>query len=61
MWMLTGDPVRDAESYDRYQIEQAEKRPKCAICGEPIWEDKALHLWGEWFCDECIENAKISI
>ena len=33
-------------------------RPVCAYCEEPITEDKALYLDGEWICDECVRDHR---
>lgn len=30
------------------------RRPKCALCGEPIVEDRALALNGQYYCEECV-------
>ena len=31
-------------------------RPKCSICGEPIQEESALRLDGNWICQRCVED-----
>lgn len=30
------------------------RRPKCALCGEPILEDEALVLEGRAYCGACV-------
>lgn len=59
------DPVWDAERYEAEREENyrswLSQRPKCAICGEPIEEDYAVHLYEEWFCDDCLGNARSRI
>ena len=40
------------------KLDEAEgRRPHCAWCGEPIWQDKAFRLPNEGLlCDSCIEE-----
>jgi formylmethanofuran dehydrogenase subunit E len=56
--ILTDDPAHDFDQYDREQYEKLQKRPRCAICGEPIQDDVALKLYDEWICDKCIEDNR---
>lgn len=59
MIFFTDDPVRDAERYQAEQDRKLDALPKCAICGEPIQDESALYLNGEWICDECVSiNTK---
>lgn len=50
------------DNLDLYYIEQKRKdaaeagRPHCCVCGEPIWQDKALRLPDGFMCDSCIEE-----
>ena len=37
-----GDPVRDAEYHDRECRRRLALRPRCGICGEPIWENRCF-------------------
>ena len=61
MWM-SDDPVRDAERYmeecDRAYEAWRMNRPKCAICGEPIEDDMAVNIDDDWFCDDCLLEAR---
>ena len=39
------------------ELDEAEgRRPHCCICGEPIWQDRALRLEDGLMCDSCIEE-----
>ena len=57
----TDDPIRDFDRWDREQAQRLAKLPKCSICGEPIDQDRALELDGEFICDSCIEDNKVYI
>lgn len=56
--IYTDDPAHDFDQYDREQAERLRRRPRCAICGEPLQEDVALKLYDEWICDKCIEDNR---
>lgn len=58
MFIITDDPLKDFESWDREQAKQLAKLPLCNICGEPIQQEKAFKLDGEFICDDCIDNLK---
>lgn len=39
------------------ELDEAEgKRPHCCICGEPIWQERALRIFEGLMCDSCIEE-----
>ena len=48
----------DAEREERLSkyIAQA---PECSVCGEKITDEECYEIGGEFFCNECIENAKV--
>lgn len=46
-WMLD---LRRQEKWNRL----LERRPRCALCGEPILEDEALVLEGRFYCGTCV-------
>ena len=56
--ILTDDPIRDYARYDYEQAEKEKKFPICSLCGERIYEEKAVKLDGEFICDDCIEDMK---
>lgn len=49
--------IRD--SYDEFVAHDARKesrlkeRPVCCSCGEPIQEEFAYQLNGDWYCEDC--------
>ena len=52
---MSDDPLRD---YDRWEAEQEKrlaKRPHCADCDQPIQDEEAYYINGEWICEECME------
>lgn len=46
-WML------DQQRQDRWE-RYLRRRPRCALCGEPILEDRALVLDGRFYCEACV-------
>lgn len=53
----TNDPVKDAERWLAEQENRLELLPHCVSCGEPIQQDKAVCVDGNWYCDECELDA----
>lgn len=51
----TDDPLADFTSYDRGQAKRLERLPECADCGEPIQDETAFYIDGEWICENCME------
>ena len=56
--MYTDDPVVDFERYDAKQQKKLDRLPKCCSCKEPIQQEKAVHMDGHWYCDECLDNMR---
>ncbi len=54
----TDNPVQDAANHSYDGEKWLEARPFCSLCGEHIQDEFAVFLFGEWFCDSCIEDAK---
>lgn len=46
---------------DQNQEEWLERRPKCICCGEHIQEDFAVQLRGDYYCDRCLDDMRVSI
>lgn len=46
------------ERHDAEQEMQLQMLPKCRLCGEPIQQDDAVHLFGVFICDECLDDAR---
>ncbi len=49
------------ERHDNEMERELEKRPICAYCGEHIQTDMAVYMNGEWICDDCIDEMRISV
>ena len=45
-----------AKEHEEYLA--AKRRPKCTWCEEPIWDDRAYKIDGEWVCLHCIEACE---
>lgn len=52
------DPIRDFLNHDAELARQLELRPVCADCCEPIQEEEAYYINGEWICERCIDSYK---
>lgn len=56
----TDDPVADAENYYQELEEEKSGYPICEECGDHIVQDTAVYIGGNWYCDNCISNMRIS-
>lgn len=52
----TDDPIADFERYDAGLNRRLEQRPVCADCDEPIQDDRAYYINGEWICMDCMDS-----
>jgi formylmethanofuran dehydrogenase subunit E len=58
--VITGDAWADASAlYDR-EAEYEESLPTCEHCGEKIFSEDCYLINGELWCEDCIDNAKVS-
>ncbi len=46
------------ERHDAEQNRWLERLPKCSICGEPIQQDMAVCIHGDWYCDDCLDDMR---
>lgn len=46
------------EAHDYEQERKLQKLPKCAICGEPIQQERAVKLFGDYYCDNCLNESR---
>ena len=44
------------EARDREHSMWLERRPKCALCENPIQQELAVHIESKWYCDKCLED-----
>lgn len=49
------------EAHEREIARQERHLPICCLCEEPIWQDSAVYLNGEWYCDCCLDDARVYI
>ena len=47
--------------HDQHQEERLQQLPTCWICGEYIQQDTAVTMFGKYFCDDCLNDNRISI
>lgn len=46
----------DIDNFLNEEAEAEENRPHCCECGGAIWEDTALYLDDEWYCEDCVHD-----
>ena len=56
--MYTDDPVADFERHDAKQQKKLERLPVCCCCEEHIQQEKAVHMDGRWYCDDCLDDMR---
>lgn len=61
MFGRTDDPIADFERHDAHQQEQLDRLPKCTECCEPIQQDTAVCIDGDWYCDDCLRKMRKEI
>ncbi len=44
--------------HERREAARASRLPRCVECGEPIYQECAVHLKGAWYCDECLKDMR---
>lgn len=49
------------EMHEREIARQEKHLPKCCLCDEYIWQDAAVHIGGNWYCDECLEENREAV
>lgn len=45
-------------AHDREQTRQLARLPVCADCGEPIQQEDAIYINGDWLCDDCLDSYR---
>ena len=53
--VYSDNPLADFAAYDNEQESWLDRLPKCAECGEPIQQEFAVRINGEWLCDNCLD------
>jgi hypothetical protein len=54
--LLTGDPERDFDAWDRERERRLIIFPKCCCCEERILDDDLYDFDGDLVCFECVDN-----
>lgn len=45
-------------AHDNDMQRELENFPLCECCGEPIQQDTAVRINGDWYCDDCLDNLR---
>lgn len=59
--MYIPDNLDAYEAHERAQAREERKYPKCAECGEVIYQDNAVRVCGNWICDNCLKFCREDI
>lgn len=54
----TDDPIADFNRWEAEQEKQLERLPVCADCDNPIQDETAFYINGEWICEDCMDSYK---
>ena len=57
----TDNPDLDFLRYDSDQQDELDKLPKCWNCEEPIQQEDAVCIDGDWICDRCLTEFRRDI
>lgn len=57
----TDDPERDFRRWDEEQQSELNDLPVCADCDNPIQDETAFYLNGEWICEDCMEAYRMRV
>ena len=52
------NPLADFNAWDMEQTRQLARLPVCADCGEPIQQEDAIFINGDWLCDDCLDSYR---
>ena len=58
MVLRTDDPIHDFEVWDAEQNRQLDRLPYCEDCGNPIQQEDAVYINGDWLCDDCLSSYR---
>lgn len=51
----SNDPLADFDRWDTEQNKHLAQLPVCADCDEPIQDESAYYINGEWICESCMD------
>ena len=52
------DPLADFDRWDAEQNKRLEQLPVCADCDNPIQDEEAYYIHGEWICETCMDTYR---
>ena len=55
------DPAADFLAHDIEQEKALAALPHCADCDEPIQDEEAYYINGEWICEDCMSSYKRNV
>lgn len=58
---MIGDNYTLFLQHDAEQERQLAKLPVCWLCGEHIQQDSAVQMYGRWYCDNCLDDCRVTI
>ena len=56
--MCVPDNYSQWEAHEREQDSWLARRPVCADCDEPIQDEFAHYINGEWICEACMDSYR---
>ena len=45
-------------AHDAYKEKSLRRLPECTCCEQPIQQEKAVRINGDWYCDECLDDMR---
>ena len=54
----SNDPLADFDAWDTEQNKRLAQRPVCADCDDPIQDEFAYYINGEWICENCMDSYR---
>lgn len=52
---FTDDPIADHYRWEDEQQKIIDRLPECADCENPIQDETAYYINGEWICESCMD------
>ena len=52
------DPIADFDAYDADLNDFLSRLPVCVECGNPIQDETAFYIDGDWYCEACMETYR---
>lgn len=52
------NPIADFDRWDAEQNKKLKNLPVCVDCYNPIQDETAYYINGEWICEDCMDSYK---